>query len=264
MKIPRTDAALASIPEATNYLGIGRTRLYALMREQALPFVKHGRTRLMSWSDLRAFLAKENKQGSSNGALPVEPAPAPWAQPVAPCPQPMASEAPRSQPRRDPQPPTPPAAPGTAFSPFLPQATCLRPILHMQPPASNHEPPLPARGTPPTSDLQPARDSSASPSPATNARPPCNKDLPSGGESGTEGQPATHRRWGPKDLAARLERVRDLSFDLEIIKARHEAMKDEGGLRPLARALSEGQAERYRAVLKHVGELVALASTIMI
>jgi excisionase family DNA binding protein len=56
MNTTTTDRAAYSIPEALTKLGIGRDKLYGLIREGRLPARKLGRRTLILASDLEVFL----------------------------------------------------------------------------------------------------------------------------------------------------------------------------------------------------------------
>ena len=56
MDTPAIDRAAYSVPEALSKLGIGRDKLYKVIREGLLPARKLGRRTLILASDLEAFL----------------------------------------------------------------------------------------------------------------------------------------------------------------------------------------------------------------
>ena len=63
-----TDRAAYSVPEALAKLGIGRDKLYGLIREGRLPARKLGRRTLIVASDLEAFLQSLPRMGAADAA----------------------------------------------------------------------------------------------------------------------------------------------------------------------------------------------------
>lgn len=60
-KDTRSDAALLSVDEARQRLGIGKSTLYLQMREGKLPYIKIGRRRLISPEALGRFIEQREK-----------------------------------------------------------------------------------------------------------------------------------------------------------------------------------------------------------
>jgi excisionase family DNA binding protein len=62
---PATDCAAYSVPQVMAKVGIGRDKLYCLIRQGKLPARKLGRKTLILASDLEAFLESLPKMGAA-------------------------------------------------------------------------------------------------------------------------------------------------------------------------------------------------------
>jgi excisionase family DNA binding protein len=49
---------LATVAEVARYLSISRSKLYQIMDNGTLPYIKMGKSRRMRWDDVESFIAK--------------------------------------------------------------------------------------------------------------------------------------------------------------------------------------------------------------
>jgi excisionase family DNA binding protein len=63
---PAQDCAAYSVPEVMARVGVGRDKLYCLIRQGRLPARKLGRKTLILASDLEAFLEALPRQGAAS------------------------------------------------------------------------------------------------------------------------------------------------------------------------------------------------------
>ncbi|MBQ6407882.1 MAG: helix-turn-helix domain-containing protein [Butyrivibrio sp.] len=61
MKKDFDDTRLLNTKETARYLGIGRTKVYAMFNEPDFPFMYVGRKKVVMWKDLYAWLMKHTK-----------------------------------------------------------------------------------------------------------------------------------------------------------------------------------------------------------
>lgn len=55
---PPMDRLAVSVEEAAQMLGIGRSKVFELLKEGSLPSIRIGRRRLISCTEIRAFLER--------------------------------------------------------------------------------------------------------------------------------------------------------------------------------------------------------------
>lgn len=60
---------LARISEAEGFLRLSRSKIYELMDDGSLSFVKIGKSRRISWAELEAFVEKHTVTERSIGAI---------------------------------------------------------------------------------------------------------------------------------------------------------------------------------------------------
>lgn len=54
---------LARVSQALHFLNVSRTKLYDLMRDGELPFVKLGKTRRIAWEELFRLVERHTRTG---------------------------------------------------------------------------------------------------------------------------------------------------------------------------------------------------------